>query len=376
MKSLHTRLARLAAITCIGLAGSAFAVLAQAPGPVRPGPAATNGPPAPPAFKCLPNEWAGQVQRGINDNFAGGNSEPTAPSADFQAVPGLNLNAPTNVYDQMASNYHFGDTLSFNPPPGFVVTKVRLTTRLKPNSPDATNDGIDFASHPWPTPLPAGGARVAFGIGSMTGGSASWQPPHPAASFVFDFDPSAVKVYVNNNLVIPTPPPNPGYVGSDFFLALNQNKRFDMYAQDDTGADYALLEICAQRSYDLVASKKHDGNVYILNVHNNGQQIMPTGHVDVVEVVPAGLTITTFPPGPWTCTGSLPVVGPDSFTCSYQIPSGGIPANSNLPQIILKSEGKPECENCMRVKLYLKEFEGGVKPVSEGDMKNNVSCTR
>jgi hypothetical protein len=47
-----------------------------------------------------------------------------------------------------------------------------------------------------------------------------------------------------------------------------------------------------------------------------------------------------------------------------------------LPQIILKSEGKPECENCMRVKLYLKEFEGGVKPVNEGDMKNNMSCAK
>jgi hypothetical protein len=96
----------------------------------------------------------------------------------------------------------------------------------------------------------------------------------------------------------------------------------------------------------------------------------------VVEVVPAGLTITTFPPSPWTCTGLLPVVGPDSFTCSYQIPSGGIAAGANLPQIILKSEGTAECPNCMRVKLYLKEFEGGVKPVNEGDMKNNVSCTK
>ena len=143
--------------------------------------------------------------------------------------------------------------------------------------------------------------------------------------------------------------------------------------QDDTSVDYALLEVCAQRSYDLVASKKHEGSAYTLDVHNNGQQIMPTGHVDVVEVVPAGLTITSFPSGPWTCTGLLPVVGPNSFTCSYQIPSGGIAANSNLPQIVLKSEGTAECSNCMRVKLYLKEFEGGVKPVNEGDMKNNVS---
>jgi hypothetical protein len=31
-------------------------------------------------------------------------------------------------------------------------------------------------------------------------------------------------------------------------------------------------------------------------------------------------------------------------------------------------------DRCGRVRLYLKEVSDGQKPVSEGDMKNNVSC--
>jgi hypothetical protein len=177
---------------------------------------------------------------------------------------------------------------------------------------------------------------------------------------------------VNNAIVTP-----PGYLAINFFTDLDDGRALHIYVQDDTSVDFIQIEGCykpAAPKYDLTASKKREGSAFILSVHNNGSQIMPTGKVDVVEVVPAGLTITSFPSSPWTCTGSLPVVGPDSFTCSYQIPAGGIAAGANLPQIVLKSEGKSECSNCMRVKLYLKEVSEGAKPVNEDDMKNNVSC--
>src|ERR1043166_1596471 len=258
MKSPYKRLLPFAAIACIGLAGSSVDAFAQAPAPG--GPIATNGrpgPPAPPPFKCLPGEWSGKVGHGTNDNFAGGNAEPTAPSPPFQnGLPGLNRNLPANVYDQVASNYHFGDTLPVLPPSGFTVTKVRLTTRLKPNQSDASNDGIDFASHPCPNPTP--GARVAFAINSLPG-AAPWAPPHPPEMFVFDFVPTNPNVPVYGNNVPGTPPASPAYNGTEFFKALNANKRFDMYVQDDTSVDFVQLEICAKPGpkYDLVASKKH-----------------------------------------------------------------------------------------------------------------------
>jgi hypothetical protein len=235
MKSSCKRHLRFAAITCIGLAGSAVAAFAQTPAPV-----------APRSCTCNPGEWHGHVGHGVNDSFAGGNNEPTNPSPEFRNVPGLNLTQPANVYDQTASNYHFGDTLSFNPPPGFKVTKACLTTRLKANTGDATNDGIDFASHRWPPNGPNTGARVAFAIQKLPGVSQPWAPPQPPVLFHFTFLPSHMDIIGNTTPgTDTTAAPNPPYVGSTFFQALNANKRLDIYVQDDTSVDFTDLQICA-----------------------------------------------------------------------------------------------------------------------------------
>jgi hypothetical protein len=362
MNSRYKALLPLAAIALIALAGSS-AVLAQAQPPARP--SAINGPPGPPAFQCERGESTFKAGNGTDDNFAATLDPKPHAAADFSAAAGL---AATNIYDQTASNYHFGD--SFTLPSG-QITKVRLTTRLKPNSGDATNDSIDFfASNPWPGSTPA---RVGFVINNLPG-AATWAPPHAPELFVFDFLPASVVVYGNN--VPGTPAASPPYVGSAFFPALDVSKRFDIYVQDDTSVDFVQIELCYKPKYDLVASKKREGSYYTLDVTNAGQPISPSGSIQVVEIVPSGLTITAPPnaPNPWTCTGSFPMVGPDAFTCTYPI-NAVIPAGQHLPQIVLKVEGKPECRNCMRVHLYLKEVSGGQKPVEEGDMMNNASCS-
>jgi hypothetical protein len=373
MTSPPKRLLSFATILGIGLAGSSVFALAQAPAaaPAAPGPIALNGPigQGPPPFKCQPGEWSGTIGHGTDDSFAGG-TEPTSPSAAFKSIPGLNLTTSLNTYDQPAStsNYHFGDTLTFNPPPG-TITRARLTTRLRPNSGDAINDGISFFYN-----SPTVADRFGFAINSLPGAS-PWQPPHAPVKFTFEFPQTGnVQVWGNGSGF---PPAGPPYNGPAFFAGLNAHHALDVYVQDDTSVDFLQLQLCVKLDkpkYDLVASKKHDGNVYILNVFNAGQQINPTGRVDVVEIVPVGLTITSFPGAPWTCTGSPPVVGPDAFTCSYQVPPGGVAANSSLPPIVLKSEGQARCPNCMRVRLFLREVADGQKPVDEGDMKNNWSC--
>jgi hypothetical protein len=348
----------LAAIALIGFVGSS-AVFAQAQPPAKPGgPVATNGPQP---FKCDPTDKMFQVQNGTNDNFVGtGTADPKPHPV---GIPGLNT---SNIYDQTASNYHFGD--SFTLPAG-QITRIRLTTRLKANSGDANNDGISFSASPTFTP-----GHFGFALNTLVPG---WGTSAPAKLFVFDFDASGAQVHVN----VPGSPfsAGPPYSGAAFYADLTLNHVLHMYVQDDTSVDFIQIEGCAKPlppKYDLVASKKHDGNVYVLNVHNAGSQIMPTGKVDVTEIVPAGLIIDSASGAPWQCPGVIfPVIGPDAFTCSYQIPPGGIAANSPLPAIILKTEGKSECPNCMRVKLFLKSMSDGVKPVEEGDMKNNASCT-
>jgi hypothetical protein len=47
-----------------------------------------------------------------------------------------------------------------------------------------------------------------------------------------------------------------------------------------------------------------------------------------------------------------------------------------LPPIVLKTEGKPECPNCMRARLFLQNVSDGRKPVDEGAMENNLSCVK
>jgi hypothetical protein len=306
------------------------------------------------------------ILHGKIDNFAGGGDSPPTPSDPLKIqFPQLVSQAANNIFDNTGVNYLFGDTLFLNALPiGSTITVARVSTRLKPNGGDgsssAGNDTFSFQS---------GGSRFGYFLKDLPANTSvgHWGNNIPSQASGVNFTFTFTTVANPANTTSPYP--------ANFLALIASTRMLDIWAQDDTSVDYVQLDLCYKPlKYDLVASKKRDANLYILNVHNNGSQIMPTGHVDVVEVVPAGLTITSFPSGPWTCTGSLPVVGPDSFTCSYQIPAGGIATGANLPPIVLKSEGKAECPNCMRVKLYLKEVADGTKPVSEGDMKNNVSC--
>ena len=52
---------------------------------------------------------------------------------------------------------------------------------------------------------------------------------------------------------------------------------------------------------------------------------------------------------------------------------GGCPSAGS---IVLKASGTPECPNCMKAKLYLKDMAGGATPVNESDMKDNASCAK
>jgi hypothetical protein len=191
----------------------------------------------PPAFTCPSGEVYVTVQYGNNDNFAGV-PEPTAPSTFFQAVPGLSLNTPANTYEHPGNNYHFGDTLYLGHP-GFTFTKLRLTTRLKPNAGDALNDDILFASYPSTT-------TAVFRINNLPGGL-NWAPPHVSVMFVFDF-PNVGGVFAvhGNNIpnTVTLPPP---FSGGAFFAALSANNRLDIYVEDDTGVDFVQLESCAKK---------------------------------------------------------------------------------------------------------------------------------
>jgi hypothetical protein len=134
---------------------------------------------------------------------------------------------------------------------------------------------------------------------------------------------------------------------------------------------------------DIEAEKSQHGSTYTLSVKNKGSTISGLAKIEVVELVPPGLTVTNINAPGWTCSPATPVVGPDAITCSYFIPASSLfGQGQSLPNIVLSTRGTPQCPNCMRIRLFkphdptqkdadmVKDWD--LAQESNGD--NNVSC--
>jgi hypothetical protein len=153
-------------------------------------------------------------------------------------------------------------------------------------------------------------------------------------------------------------------------------------------------------SYDIAVKKSHQGNKYIVAVTNPGSAIPVGAKIEVIDVVPPGLTLTVAASNlPWTCTPAGTIVGPDSITCTYSVTTA-IPTSGSLPVlqfVASPSPMSPDCPNCVRARLYLSNVIGFaeleahlqkgriVTPiwspkslvlVSESNLANNVSCIK
>lgn len=332
---------------------------------------------------CHPGQQHMEVQHGTRDNFVGAADPLPTPSAALQTAVGPLPSPPNipNIYDQTASNYHFGDTLYLPPLAGATVVSARLSAYLKPNSGN-TNDSFNVMQK-------GGNATTAMPT------NYGYHAPTSAQLVQINFTTTGLSPAANYPV---TPPP------FDTLNALTTNPFVDVYMQDDTAIDYLLLEMCVAPPppYDLAVSKKREGDAgYVINVGNPGRALPAGAKIEMTEIVPQGLTVSAISaPAPWSCaTPPLPVMGPDAFTCTFIVPAGGIASGGALPQIALHTRGRPDCANCVRVRLYLpnirKEEEEGsitgskaqrtiigpirIPPwvlVNEPNMANNVSCAR
>ena len=117
MNACHKGLLPFAATALIGLVGTSSALAKTPP---------QSGPPQ---FSCKARRALHKDLNGTRDNFAAtGTVDPKPhPSAGHTSSQGLN--ATTNIYDQTASDYRFGETFQL---PAGPVTKIRVTTQLKP----------------------------------------------------------------------------------------------------------------------------------------------------------------------------------------------------------------------------------------------------
>jgi hypothetical protein len=168
--------------------------------------------------------------------------------------------------------------------------------------------------------------------------------------------------------------------------------------QGAAGPQIDSVEIKPIPSYDIAVKKLHDGNTYVIAVNNPGLPIPVGSKIEVVDVVPPGLTLTVAASNlPWICAPTGIVVGPDSITCTLSV-TAPIATNASLPSIHFQGVGSPSphCPNCVRARLYLPNVIAhtgsaidiherrmvnpvwiapkGLFLVKESNPMNNVSC--
>lgn len=346
----------------------------------------------PATLRCAPPTQHMSMLHGIDDNFAVPTPADPAPTpgAGLIATYGAPMTAPSNKYDNTAVNYHFGDTFAFPLPAGTSITAARVTTRIRPNGDIWNNDSFNFQQQ---------GAKAEPVLGNM-----GYHTPGSSQLISFDITSSGI-----------SPAPSYGTTGnpSQALAALNANQFLNFYMQDDSEIDFIALELCVTvpppKDYDIGVNKQRDDRGgYIIRIANPGRPLPAGAKVEMTELVPAGLTVgAVSAPAPWSCALPVtPLVGPDSFVCTYIVPAAGIPTGGALPTISLRTTGQPECTNCARVRLYLpgiiirtemndeakamhrappssEPITAGPRPslqgwhlIAEPNMANNVSCTR
>ena len=129
----------------------------------------------------------------------------------------------------------------------------------------------------------------------------------------------------------------------------------------------------AQVPYDIAVRKTHSpAGVYVIDTTNLGPAIPGQGRIDVIDLLPQGITVTSISAPGWTCTPAVPVVGPDAITCTRLF--NNLAAGAVLPSITMKITGVAQCPNCVRAKLYRRNTAGTYILFPESNLGNNVSC--
>lgn len=75
-----------------------------------------------------------------------------------------------------------------------------------------------------------------------------------------------------------------------------------------------------------------------VNVNNTGTTSY-VGNVEVVDTLPAGLTVTAYALNGWACANPLPVVGPASISCTRTFTAGSpLAAGATSPSVVMTTE--------------------------------------
>lgn len=151
---------------------------------------------------------------------------------------------------------------------------------------------------------------------------------------------------------------------------------------DARAADPAVTAPSPALAFDIGVKKTHPqpGGPYSVSVQNMGALIPAGWKIEITEIVPDGLVVTSAGV-PWACTPppslGVPAVGPDAFVCSYIVPPGGLPTTFFAPPLTITAHGQHHCPNCVRARLYHRQSPA--LPwllVNETNTINNASCAQ
>ncbi len=234
---------------------------------------------------CPVGQQAISVTHGTVDAFStAGTPDPLADAVSATRHPDPQFDiAKQHLRLDACGIYNFGDTLYFTLAPGETVTAAQVTTNTRSNGDISSNDTMSF--------LQAGGAAPTFTTFSYNGA---------------DF--GGPRTYVFNGSGA-TPIPNASMTNPlNILAALTANKRLDVVMQDDSSVDFITLDLCVAPPppYDIAVRKTHDGSHYGIAVTNPGRAISAPAKIEVTELVPAGLNVTSIGGTGWSCTPTPP----------------------------------------------------------------------
>lgn len=135
-----------------------------------------------------------------------------------------------------------------------------------------------------------------------------------------------------------------------------------------------LAPAAAVAQFDLVATKDliiPAGPAYVIKITNKEPAVPGRGRINVIEMLPPGMTVTAINAPGWTCR-PMTVVGPDVITCT-RLFNGGLPPG-DLPAIRVTFQGDPIGRNCVRAKLFRRNPAGTFVLYNEPDLTNNFAC--
>lgn len=281
-------------------------------------------------IRCLEGEYL--VPGGVDDQFGGGNAEPTAPSEGLQE----RIQLPIREFDEAGTNAPFAHTFDVPQPPlAGEICEAELSFRARPDGANDTNDFISLGrwhddgtkddDYSWGQSM---GDRATPGVFPVTW-SANETGAHETTLDLSDLT-------------------NHDEPNTDLRPFLQQYGRLDVMIHDDTAVDYMHLEVtycCGDEHCSLSIEKTAHGEfefgdtgTYRIQVCNDGEESCDVGPLRVTDELPDGVSPVQIDGNGWTVTQNGQTVVAEHPNAN------GLAPGDCLPPIEIEVEIDPEDE--------------------------------